>query len=135
MVSFDVVCKAHGATAVFFGLVFVFAAFGYSLPYIGPAALLVGWDVTDNEALKFTTLFLAGTMFGIGYFEWVMADHEKTKDIFVRYHAVLFILTDVCYLRCSCLLVIVALCYLGCIIYDRWIYWKACWIQQCLDLV
>jgi hypothetical protein len=93
MVSFDVVCKAHGATALFFGLVFIFASFGYDLPVIGPAALLGGWNITENEALKFMTLFLAGVMFGIGYFEWVFADHEKTRDIFLRYHVILLTLT------------------------------------------
>ena len=89
--SFSVVSKTHGLCAVFFGVVFLFASFGMSLPIIGPAALLSGWD-TSNESLNFMTRFLAGILFGLGYFEFVLASHESTKKIYVRYHIVFVIL-------------------------------------------
>ncbi|KAG7337550.1 hypothetical protein IV203_014664 [Nitzschia inconspicua] len=92
MISFEVICKTHGVAAICYGLLFAFASFGYSIPILGPAALLKGWDSSENESLKFLALFLAGVMFGVGYFEWVMADHQKAKDVFVRYHVVLVIL-------------------------------------------
>ncbi|KAG7341223.1 hypothetical protein IV203_023174 [Nitzschia inconspicua] len=92
MISFEVVCKAHGVAAICYGLFFAFASFGCSIPIVGPADLLKGWDSSENESLKFLALFLTGVMFGVGYFEWVMAGHEKAKDVFVRYHVVLVIL-------------------------------------------
>ena len=91
MVEFVPVCKLHGAVAVVLGLIFLIATFGWSFPWIGPEALLVGWD-TSNEALMFMSRTACALLFGVGYFEFVMPDHEKAKDIFVRYHVILVLL-------------------------------------------
>jgi hypothetical protein len=89
--KFSIVSKAHGLTAMFFGVVFIFATFGMNLPAIGPAALLDGWDVS-NQSLMYMTRFLAGVLFGLGYFEYELPDHEFSRKIYVRYHIVLLVL-------------------------------------------
>jgi len=85
--DFSLVCKAHAVSATFFGLVFLVASFGWSLPIIGPEALLAGWDM-DNAAFAYLIRFTSGVMFGFGMMEWVFAEQEKMKDIFVIYHAI-----------------------------------------------
>lgn len=87
MISFPLVCKAHAVVAIVFGLIFLVATFGYSLPLIGPEALLLGWD-TSNAALMYMSRFAVGLMGGIAYFEWDMAEHERSKAIFWRYHLI-----------------------------------------------
>lgn len=89
--DFAVVSKLHGVAAMFFGVVFLLASFGWSLPVMGPEALLLGWDLA-NPSLVFLTRFLAGAMLGLGMLEWVHAGDEKTKQPFVVYHAVSVVL-------------------------------------------
>jgi len=89
--KFSIVSKAHGLTAMLFGVIFLFATFGMSLPMIGPAALLDGWD-DANQSLMYLTRFLSGVLFGLGYFEYELSDHEFSRKIYVRYHIVLLIL-------------------------------------------
>ena len=89
--EFTLVCKAHAVVAWFFGLVFLASSFGYALPWIGPDSLIVAW-ADGGKALTYTERYLAGVQFGLGYWEWIMADQEKAKDVFVRFHIVLSIL-------------------------------------------
>lgn len=75
----------------FFGLVFLASSFGYAFPWIGPDSLIVGW-AEGGTALTYMERYIAGVQFGIGYWEWIMADQDKAKDVFTRFHIVLSIL-------------------------------------------
>jgi hypothetical protein len=83
------VSKAHAVAAWFFAIVFLFASFGLSLPILGPAALLQGWDL-DNVSLVYMTRITSGFLTAIGLYEWNM---PEAKRPFVYYHVILAILT------------------------------------------
>lgn len=90
--EFQLVSKAHACTAWFFAAVFIFSSFGLSLPVLGPAALLLGWDA-GNPSLVMITRLAAGLMTGVGCYEWVFASDGTSKKPFVYYHIVLAVLT------------------------------------------
>lgn len=90
-VPFPLVSKAHAICAWVFAAIFLFATFDLSLPIIGPAALLQGWD-PSNVSLLYIIRLSAGIMTGVGLYEWVFAESPNSKGPFVYYHVILSIL-------------------------------------------
>lgn len=90
-VPFPLVSKAHAICAWVFAAIFLFASFDLSLPLIGPAALLQGWD-SSNVSLLYICRLVAGFLTGVGLFEWVFAESPNAKGPFVYYHVILSIL-------------------------------------------
>lgn len=87
-IEFQLVAKVHAIVAAIFAVIFLFASFDWSLPILGPAALLQDWD-TDNASLVYMTRLTCGFLMAIGLYEW---NFSNSKRPFVTYHAILSIL-------------------------------------------
>jgi len=86
------IVKLHGLSCLFFGLVWLLESFGVAGPFIGPGAIVKGWDA-ENAAMMFFVRFATGLAIGIGLSEYALGDTAAMQKIYLQYHIPLAILT------------------------------------------
>lgn len=85
------VVEFHGYIGMLFGATFILESFGVAIPFIGPAAIIGGFDLND-AAQMFILRFCGSVMIGLGMMEKTFSSGEATK-IFTQFHILITALT------------------------------------------